>query len=76
MNRLFNNNRTHPVDVTSCPFEFHRVEKQLVESELNLGHEIALMQHDLQLVQDDTRFKRWLKQQKSAQSDFDPLDFF
>ena len=59
-----------------APLSSTALKKQLVESELNLGHEIALMQHDLNLVQEDTCFKRWLKQQKAVQSDFDPLDFF
>ena len=31
---------------------------------------------ELKLVQDATRFKRWLKQQKVAQNDFEPLVFF
>jgi len=59
-----------------APLSSAALKKQLVESELNLHEEIALMQQDLKLVQDDTRFKRWLKQQKTAQDDFDPLDFF
>lgn len=38
---------------------------------------IVQMQHDLQRVQDDAYFKRWLKEQyQLAQEDFDPLDFF
>jgi len=59
-----------------APLSSAALKRQLVESELNLHEEIALMQQDLKLVQDDTRFKRWLKQQKAAQDDFDPLDFF
>ncbi len=59
-----------------APLSSAALKKQLIESELNLREEIALMQQDLKLVQDDTRFKRWLKQQKAAQEDFDPLDFF
>ena len=59
-----------------APLSSATLKRQLVESELNLHEEIALMQQDLKLVQDDTRFKRWLKQQKAAQDDFDPLDFF
>ncbi len=35
-----------------------------------------MRQHDWQLVQDASRFKRWLKQQNVAQNDFEPLDFF
>lgn len=59
-----------------APLSAATLKKHLLESERDLRGEIALMQHDLQLVQDDTRFKRWLKQQKAAQNDFDPLDFF
>jgi hypothetical protein len=59
-----------------APLSSAALKKQLVESELNLRTEIALMQQDLKLVQDDTRFKRWLKEQKAAQDDFDPMGFF
>ena len=59
-----------------APLSAATLKKQMIESERSLRGEIALMQHDLQLVQDDTRFKRWLKEQKAAQNDFDPLDFF
>jgi len=59
-----------------APLSAVTLKRQMLESERSLRGEIALMQHDLQLVQDDTRFKRWLKQQKAAQEDFDPLDFF
>lgn len=51
--------------------------RHLNESELNLREEIASMQEDLVLVQNEARFKRWLRtQEKSRQDDFDPLDFF
>ncbi|PKO62064.1 MAG: hypothetical protein CVU24_05725 [Betaproteobacteria bacterium HGW-Betaproteobacteria-18] len=51
--------------------------RHLAECELNLHEEITVMKQDLALVQDDARFKRWLKQQhQAAQDDFDPLDFF
>lgn len=51
--------------------------RHLAECELNLHEEITMMKQDLALVQDDARFKRWLKQQhQAAQNDFDPLDFF
>jgi len=48
--------------------------RHLTETELDLREEIALMREDLAVVQDDTRFKRWLKQQReAAQDDFDPV---
>ena len=48
--------------------------RHLADCELNLRDEIAMMQNDLAVVQDDARFKRWLKQQHhGAQGDFDPL---
>lgn len=43
----------------------------------DLQEEINQMTQDLTVVQDDTRFKRWLReQQKASQDAFDPLDFF
>ena len=51
--------------------------RHLTETELDLREEIALMKEDLAVVQDDARFKRWLKQQHaSAEDNFDPIDFF
>lgn len=51
--------------------------RHLAESELDLQEEISVMKEDLALVQDDARFKRWLKQQYQAvQDDYDPMDFF
>jgi hypothetical protein len=51
--------------------------RHLNESELDLRSEITMMKQDLHVVQDDARFKRWLReQQKASQDDFDPLDFF
>ena len=51
--------------------------RHLNACELNLRSEITMMKEDLAVVQDDTRFKRWLKQQHQVtQDDFDPLDFF
>lgn len=53
------------------------LKRHLNECELNLRSEITMMKEDLAVVQDDARFKRWLKQQhETAQEDFDPLDFF
>lgn len=51
--------------------------RHLKHSELNLRSEIALMKQDLLVVQDDVRFKRWLReQQKASQDDFDPFGGF
>lgn len=53
------------------------LKRHLNETELNLRSEITMMKQDLLVVQDDARFKRWLReQQKSSRDDFDPLDFF
>ncbi len=57
------------------PLSANALRRHLTESEHHLRHEITLMRQDLALVQDDTRFKRWLKQQhQAAQNDFDPFD--
>jgi hypothetical protein len=49
----------------------------LLMQQQGLQADIAMMQLDLQRVQDDAYFKRWLKQQhKLAQEDFDLPDFF
>ncbi len=51
--------------------------RHLAECELNLHEEISMMKEDLEVVQDDARFKRWLKQQhQGTQNDFDPLPIF
>ncbi|MDD2881256.1 MAG: hypothetical protein PHQ58_12540 [Rhodoferax sp.] len=51
--------------------------RHLNECEQNLQEEISQMKQDLTVVQDDTRFKRWLReQQKASQDAFTPLDFF
>ena len=53
------------------------LQRHLAETELDLQEEISVMKQDLALVQDDTRFKRWLKQQyQAAHENFDRLDFF
>jgi hypothetical protein len=50
--------------------------RHLAEQELDLREEIIAMKQDLTLVQDDARFKRWLKEQHQAarRDDFDPFD--
>jgi len=50
--------------------------RHLAEQELDLREEVAAMKQDLALVQDDARFKRWLKGQHQAarDDDFDPFD--
>lgn len=51
--------------------------RHLNECELNLHEEISMMKQDLIVVQDEARFKRWLReQQQASQDNFDPLDFF
>jgi len=57
--------------------EANALRRHLTESERNLREEIAIMKQDLALVQDDARFKRWLKEQHQAAQDhdLDPLDF-
>ena len=58
-------------------FSASALRRHLKESELNLHSEITLMQQDLQLVQDDARFKRWLREQhQDSQDDFDPFGGF
>jgi hypothetical protein len=44
----------------------------------DLQADIAMMQLDLQRVQDDTQLKRWLTQQYALarDDDFDALEFF
>jgi len=51
--------------------------RHLAEQELDLREEIDIMKQDLALVQDDARFKRWLKEQHEGVQDayFDPEDF-
>jgi hypothetical protein len=59
------------------PLNATSLRQYLAEREQDLTEEIAMMKQDLVLVQDDARFKRWLKQQhQAAQDDFDPVDFF
>jgi len=56
------------------PFSAAALRRHLKDSELNLRSEITLMKQDLLVVQDDARFKRWLReQQKISQDDFDPF---
>jgi len=59
------------------PLSANALRRHLTESERNLREEIAIMKQDLALVQDDARFKRWLKEQRQAAQDhyLDPLDF-
>jgi hypothetical protein len=58
------------------PFSEASLKRHLVMQQQNLQADIAMMQQDLVRVQDDTHFKRWLKQQHAlAQDDFAPLEF-
>lgn len=53
------------------------LKRHLVTQQQDLQAEIAMMQQDLQRVQDDAYLKHWLKaQHELAQEDFDPSDFF
>jgi hypothetical protein len=59
------------------PFSESNLKRQLVTQQQDLQADIAMMQQDLQRVQDDTHLKRWLKQQHElAREDFDPIDYF
>jgi hypothetical protein len=50
------------------------LKRHLNDCELNLREEITMMQEDLVVVQDEVRFKRWLKQQHQAtKDDFDTM---
>lgn len=60
-----------------APFSEANLKHHLRTQQQDLQADIAMMQQDLQRVQDDAYFKRWLKeQQELAQEDFDPMDFF
>lgn len=61
----------------SSTFSAAALRCHLKESELDLHHEIALMKQDLVAVQDDARFKRWLREQhRASQDDFGPFGGF
>lgn len=49
-----------------APLSAASIKRHLVESERNLREDIAMMQHDLQQVQDDKNLKRWLRQQQQG----------
>jgi hypothetical protein len=58
-------------------FSESSLKHHLLMQQQDLQADIAMMQQDLQRVQDDAHLKRWLKQQhKLAQEDFDPMGFF
>ena len=58
-------------------FSESSLKHHLLMQRQDLQADIAMMQQDLQRVQDDAYLKRWLKQQhKLAQEDFDPMGFF
>lgn len=60
-----------------APFSEANLKHHLRTQQQDLQADIAMMQQDLQRVQDDAYFKRWLKeQQELMQEDFDPMDFF
>ncbi|TXT40433.1 MAG: heat shock protein DnaJ domain-containing protein [Comamonadaceae bacterium] len=67
------------------PLSAASIKRHLVESERDLREEIAMMQHDLQQVQDDKNLKRWLRQQQQdsldkqvifAMDHMDDIDYF
>ena len=59
------------------PLSAATLRRHLSECELTLQEEISMMKEDLVVVQDDARFKRWLRQQHQAtQHEFDPLHLF
>jgi len=58
-------------------FSESSLKRHLLMQQQDLQADIAMMQLDLQRVQDDAYLKRWLKQQHQlAQEDIDPADFF
>jgi hypothetical protein len=63
-----------------CGLTAIELNRWLAKCEIDLREEITVMQEDLQEVQDDTRFKRWLRaqhQKDDAPINFlDPFDFF
>mgnify|MGYP003382405197 FL=1 len=60
------------------PFSETALKRHLVMQQQDLQADIAMMQLDLQRVQDDTQLKRWLTQQHALarNDDFDALEFF
>jgi len=63
-----------------APLSAASIKRHLVESELDLREDIAMMQEDLKRVQDDKYFKRWLRQQQGSTSkpsefDYDDIPF-
>ncbi|MFC5521879.1 hypothetical protein [Polaromonas jejuensis] len=48
--------------------------RTLAQQRQQLEQDIAHMNRDLQRVQDDAEFKRWLTEQTSAARQFDPFD--
>lgn len=68
-----------------APLSAASIKRHLVESERDLREDIAMMQHDLQQVQDDKNLKRWLRQQQQdgldkqvifAMDHMDDIDYF
>ncbi|MBI2748204.1 MAG: hypothetical protein HYX43_02385 [Burkholderiales bacterium] len=58
-------------------FSESSLKHHLLLQQQNLQADIAMMQQDLQRVQDDAYFKRWLKEQHQlSQEDIGPLDYF
>lgn len=63
-----------------APVSAASIKRHLLESERDLRESIAMMQHDLQAVQDDKYLKRWLRQQQDntrqmAEFDYDDIPF-
>lgn len=57
------------------PLSAAALKRSLLDEQQELQADIALMQRDFQRVQDDTQFKRWLREQHEAQlDDFDEFD--
>ncbi len=62
------------------PLSAASIKRHLLESERDLREDIAMMQADLQHVQDDKYLKRWLRQQQGRTSrpsefDYDDIPF-
>lgn len=58
------------------PLSAGSLKRRLRERQQDLQYDIAMMERDLQQVQNDAEFKRWLKeQQQPAPQQFSPFDF-
>lgn len=58
-----------------APLSAASLKRAMVEQQQNLQADVVMMKRDLQRVQEDAEFKRWLREQRQApQDDFDPFE--